>query len=171
MVLDVNPSEQMYTQAQVAAQHPMTGEVMLRGQMTDMSGTGSGGSSTTTMMGATSTMTGATSTMPMGQTTVPAMDQAGIRHLEVHICSASTGLVVQDARPTITVVDHAKGGMTDKVPVAVMQGIGAGVADLHYGNNVTLPAGHRYTVTVRRTANPRRSRSPVPAERDRPSPD
>jgi hypothetical protein len=125
MVLDVNPSEAMYTSAQVAAQHPKTGEVMLRGQMTEAS----------TMMGTTTTMGGGspstpmtTSTMPMGQTTVPGMSQANVRHLEVHICSASSGQVVQNARPTITVIDHSSGGMTDRVSVAVMEGIGSGVA-------------------------------------------
>ena len=34
------------------------------------------------------------------------------------------------------------------IPVAVMDGIGAGTADLHYGNNVPMPGGHRFTLTV-----------------------
>jgi hypothetical protein len=177
MVLDVNPTEAMYTPAQVAAQHPTTGEVMLQGQMNDMTGTGTSGSSPTTMMGSATTMTTSaantpthatmgsspmttTSTSPMGQspmtTATTAMghpsssDMAGAnaRHLEVHICARSTGKVVQNAPPKITVVDHASGGMTDHVSVAEMEGIGAGVADLHYGNNITMPAMHRYTVTV-----------------------
>jgi hypothetical protein len=29
-----------------------------------------------------------------------------------------------------------------------MQAIGAGRADLHYGNNVAMPHHHRYTITV-----------------------
>jgi len=41
--------------------------------------------------------------------------------------------------------------MTVKVPVVAMQGIGARAADLHYGNNVKLTAGHLYQVVV--TAN------------------
>ena len=76
------------------------------------------------------------------------MGGADVRHLEVHICSRSTGKVVQNAQPTITVVDHTSNGMADHVSVAEMQGIDAGVADLHYGNNITMPAMHRYTVTV-----------------------
>ena len=68
--------------------------------------------------------------------------------MEVHICSRATGKVVQNAQPAITVVDNTSKGMSDHVPVAEMEGIGAGVADLHYGNNVTMPAMHRYTVTV-----------------------
>lgn len=38
--------------------------------------------------------------------------------------------------------------MPMNVPVTVMEGIGAGTADLHYGNNVAMPGGQRFTVTV-----------------------
>jgi hypothetical protein len=37
-VLDVGPPEAMYTRDQVASQHPSSGEVMLGGAMTDVSG-------------------------------------------------------------------------------------------------------------------------------------
>ena len=30
----------------------------------------------------------------------------------------------------------------------MMEGIGEGVADLHYGNNVAMPARHRFVVIV-----------------------
>jgi len=30
----------------------------------------------------------------------------------------------------------------------VMEGIGSGTADLHYGNNAVMPLGHRFTITV-----------------------
>ena len=166
MVLDANASEAMYTQAQVAAQHPKTGEVMLRGQMNTMGGSGASNSTPTTMMGTATTMAATPmTTAPMGNssmntTTTSAMGNtsdtqmatgmggADVRHLEVHICSRSTGKVVQNAQPTITVVDHTSNDMADHVSVAEMEGIDAGVADLHYGNNVTMPAMHRYTVTV-----------------------
>ena len=95
-------------------------------------------------MATSTTATGTTSHTQMGGTAAN-----DVRHLEVHICSRSTGKVVQNAQPAITVVDHAKGGMTDHVSVAVMEGVGAGAADLHYGNEMTMPAGHRYTVNVR----------------------
>ncbi len=156
MVLNLGSSEAMYTPAQVAAQHLTSGEVMLRGQMTEISGAADAGSSTSTTMEPPTTIGGGsptTSTMPMGQTTVTGMTgssgASAARHLEVHICSVSTGQVVQDARPTITLADHSSGGMSDQVPVAVMEGVGQGAADLHYGNNITMPGGHRYTVTVR----------------------
>ena len=38
--------------------------------------------------------------------------------------------------------------MPIKVPVAEMQGVLSGAADLHYGNNVNLIGGHTYRVTV-----------------------
>ncbi|MBV8527439.1 MAG: hypothetical protein JOZ75_03910 [Candidatus Dormibacteraeota bacterium] len=40
VVLDVGPPEVMYSQDQVNSQHPTTGEVMLGGAMTDVSGAG-----------------------------------------------------------------------------------------------------------------------------------
>jgi hypothetical protein len=63
------------------------------------------------------------------------------RHLEVHICKTG-GQVVTGAHPTITV----NGAM---VPVAVMEGVGEGVADYHYGNNVNLKPGQKVTVVVK----------------------
>jgi hypothetical protein len=112
--LSIGMSEQMWTQAQVRAKHPTTGEVMLMGSM--------GGA------------------MSMG---------GAARHLEVHIISRADGKVVAGAHPTITAMDTTvKNGMAIKVPVAVMEGITAGAADLHYGNNVHLITGHTYKITV-----------------------
>lgn len=117
MVLDVGPQETMYTRAQVQAQHPTGGEVMLRGQMV-MAGMG------------------------------PSKDPAAARHLEVHICNLKTGQVVTDLSPKITLVDNTANNMTDDVPSAVMQGTTSSAADIHYGNNVTMPPGRQFTVTV-----------------------
>ena len=71
-----------------------------------------------------------------------------MRHLEVQICLRPGNTVITTANPTITVKDAASMGMATKVPVAVMQGVGAGTADLHYGNNVSMKPGHRYTIKV-----------------------
>ena len=68
------------------------------------------------------------------------MGSGSQRHLEVHICTPS-GKVVTGAHPAITV----NGAM---VPVAVMEGVGEGTADLHYGNNVNLEPGQKVTVVV-----------------------
>ena len=40
------------------------------------------------------------------------------------------------------------GRSTQMVPVAVMEGVGEGVADLHFGNNVQIRGGRAYTVRV-----------------------
>jgi hypothetical protein len=76
---------------------------------------------------------------------------SGNRHLEVHIHSRATGKVVTSATPTIGIRDESAMSsmkMLAAVPVVMMQGIGAGTADLHYGNNVKLTPGHRYQVVV-----------------------
>lgn len=73
------------------------------------------------------------------------------RHLEVHVVSRATGKVVTNLRPTIMLTDtSAMGGMamSEKVNAMAMQGIGEGIADLHYGDNVKLTAGHVYKVVV-----------------------
>jgi hypothetical protein len=71
----------------------------------------------------------------------------GEKHLEVHICTPR-GAVVKGVHPKIVVGDPASGQMAVAVPVAVMQGVTEGASDLHYGNNVSLAAGHKITVTV-----------------------
>jgi len=75
---------------------------------------------------------------------------AGNRHLEVQVESRATHTVLTVA-PTITLADaSAAGGMTmgGKLHVMAMYGIDEGRSDLHYGNNVSLEAGHRYEVVV-----------------------
>jgi hypothetical protein len=73
------------------------------------------------------------------------MSGSSQRHLEVHICTTA-GKVVTGAHPKIVVSDPKS--MTVTVPIATMEGIGEGVSDYHYGNNVELTAGHKITVTV-----------------------
>jgi hypothetical protein len=71
------------------------------------------------------------------------------RHLEIHIFARSTGQVVAGAHPTISAFDTSvNNAMMMKVPVAEMEGVTTGAADLHYGNNVDLVGGHVYRVTV-----------------------
>lgn len=126
MALDVGPREQMLAPGQSGQ-----GEVMLRGQMVDTPGSAMG-----------SGAMGSGQAMGSG---VMAED----RHLEVHICSKKTGKVVDNADPVITLTDDTTAGPPQSVPVAVMQGSGMGVGDLHYGNNVVMAAGHSFTVRVR----------------------
>lgn len=70
-----------------------------------------------------------------------------IRHLEVQICARDTRGVVTNANPRIVVEDTTRGRAV-RLPVSVMEGIGEGAADLHYGNNVAMAAGHRFVVVV-----------------------
>jgi hypothetical protein len=70
-----------------------------------------------------------------------------IRHLEVQICTRATRVVVTNANPRIVVVDRTKRKRL-VLPVPVMEGIGEGVADLHYGNNIAMPVKHRFFVAV-----------------------
>jgi hypothetical protein len=70
-----------------------------------------------------------------------------IRHLEVQICTRRTSAVVTHAKPRISVVDETT-GRTRKLPVAVMEDISVGAADLHYGNNIAMSPKHRYLVSV-----------------------
>jgi hypothetical protein len=75
----------------------------------------------------------------------------GTRHVEVHIHSRATGGIVKNVTPTMMIRDKtamAGMNMAVKVPVIAMQGVGQGVSDLHYGNNVPLKAGHTYVITV-----------------------
>lgn len=71
-----------------------------------------------------------------------------LHHLEVHICMRPTRAVVTKADPTIVLVDNTSRRKPYKLPVAVMEGIGEGRADLHYGNNVAMPHHHRFTIAV-----------------------
>jgi hypothetical protein len=70
-----------------------------------------------------------------------------VRHVEVQICAKGTRRVVTNASPKIVVRDLTTHRVVS-LPVAVMEGIGEGVADLHYGNNVAIPRRHRFVITV-----------------------
>jgi hypothetical protein len=80
-------------------------------------------------------------------TSAAALTGGSIRHLEVQICKRATRGVVTNANPKIVVDDTAKRTILT-LPVSVMEGIGEGAADLHYGNNVAMARTHRFIVTV-----------------------
>ena len=85
----------------------------------------------------------------MGMGSDMSMPSTSMHHLEVQICSKQTGAVIANAKPTITLADNSMGAMmAKKLPVAMMLGIGHGIEDFHYGNNVTMPSGHKLTVKV-----------------------
>jgi hypothetical protein len=83
-----------------------------------------------------------------GTMTGPAMLVGGpARHLEIQICAQASRDVVTTANPKIVVDDTTKKKAVT-LPVAVMEDITVGDADLHYGNNIALPARHRFVVIV-----------------------
>jgi hypothetical protein len=119
LTLVVGPQEPMYTQAQVKAQHPKTGEVVIGGSM-----------------GASHAMT---------------MEGGATRHLEVQVLSRATGKPATGVTPALTLTAQAammSPARTSMLEVMAMQGIGKGMSDLHFGNNVQLSAGRDYRVTV-----------------------
>lgn len=119
-ILSLGPEETMYSPRQVRRTHPKQGEMMLAGRMqgSAMNGMKAG------------------SAMP---------DMTAMKHLEVHICSRNGRKVVTGPSPSIVMTS---GRSTHAVPVAVMEGIGEGVSDLHFGNNVRIQSGHAYAVKV-----------------------
>lgn len=132
MVLDVGPPQPMYTKKQAAAQSPTSGEIMLGGTMMNEQDMGD--------------MSGDMGGMDMGDSAAPA--SSDVKHLVVRICHRDEGEVVTDATPEIHVTDVTTGGEDTEVPVAKMQGIGEGPDDIHYGNDTTMPSGHRFAVEV-----------------------
>lgn len=87
-----------------------------------------------------------------GSASMGSMPMGGVNHhLEVRIVRRANGRVVTNAKPAISLTDTTPMGgmgMTEKVDAMAMQGVGEGVADLHYGDNVKLSAGHTYRVAV-----------------------
>ena len=71
-----------------------------------------------------------------------AMDMPGMplaHHVEVTVKDLKSGAAVADQPVTLQVTDAAK--QAANIPVATMYGVEKGVADTHFGNNATLPAG------------------------------
>ena len=86
--------------------------------------------------------------MLRGKMTTPAMLTGGpLHHLEVQICTRWAHAVVTNAHPKIVLRD-LNTGKAVSLPVSVMEGIGQGVADLHYGNNVAMHRRHRFMISA-----------------------
>lgn len=122
-ILSLGPQATMYSPQQVRRTHPMHGEVMLAGKMQGSAMKGMGG------MNSGGAMAGMTA----------------MKHLEVHICSRKGRKVVMAPSPSIVMTS---GRSMQTIPVATMEGVGEGVSDLHFGNNVRIQGGHAYAVKV-----------------------
>jgi hypothetical protein len=118
LVLQIGPTETMYTAAEAKAKHPTSGEIMQSGKMT-------GG-------------------MPgMGHAMADMTPMPDLRHVELHVYARDTSKPVSDARVAITLMGADR--KRRAVSIARMYGVEEGLGDVHYGNNMALPAG-AYTV-------------------------
>jgi hypothetical protein len=142
LVATAGPLEATFTKAQVAEQHPDTGEMMISGEMMGEPGMPMKGGSGSGMSSQGPTETG------VGGTPDNAAISGAFRHVEVHICGRASGLVVQNASPAISLTDTSGSGVTQQLPIAVMQGVHSGMADMHYGNNARMIQGHHYSLDV-----------------------
>ncbi len=123
MVLAVGDPEAMYTQEEVDANSPMSGELMVAGTMMDPGTAG----------------------MPDGG--MMSGDAANTRHVEVAICDLATGATVTGA--DVTMMVGVDGADAQAMPVAEMRGLDDPATQTHYGNNVPMTAGaHMVTFTV-----------------------
>jgi len=113
LVLQIGPTETMYTATEARMRHPTSGEIMVGGQMTDE------------IVGMAHRSNGK-----------PDPDR---RHVELHVYSRATGKIVVEAHVTIAVAGTDKKSLS--LPIARMYGIDEGPDDMHYGNNVVLRPG------------------------------
>ena len=81
--------------------------------------------------------------------------QPWTRHVEAHVYSRSTGEVALDVMPTFEINDRTTGRITTFESTA-MQDVIIGLPDRHFGNNVIIPPGHPFTLTVTIAGQPLR---------------
>jgi hypothetical protein len=115
MVLAVGDREAMYTQDEVDANSPMSGELMVAGTMMDPGTSGASGGGM---------MSGA---------------NGGTRHVEVAICDLTTGSTVNGA--DVTMMVGVGGAVPQPMPVAEMRGLDEPTTQTHYGNNIPMGSG------------------------------
>jgi hypothetical protein len=126
MVASSGHFERAHTPSQVAVQRPTSGEVMINGRM----------AGSTESLGSMSMSSGSL----MGSGSI-------MRHVEVHICSKANGKPATGVVPTIEIQDYSQPNSTmAPMQVAEMTGLDVNAADTHYGNNIGLVPGHRYSV-------------------------
>jgi hypothetical protein len=69
------------------------------------------------------------------------------RHLEVHVHDKATGTVLSTPMPMVALTDQATGKSRYVSALTLMYNVKVGPQDLHFGQNLHLPAG-KYTLTV-----------------------
>ena len=85
--------------------------------------------------------------MPVPQMVTTDQGQPVNHHLEVAIADKTTGAVISNTLPAITIRNQTTGASRDLTAPAAMYDVTKGPTDLHYGNNVYLPDG-TYTIIV-----------------------
>jgi len=70
-----------------------------------------------------------------------------VRHIEAHIYDRATGLPDLDVHPAIVVTNHTTGDRIE-VPATLMQDVGIGAIDAHFGNNVRVTGDSDLTLTI-----------------------
>jgi hypothetical protein len=110
VVANVLPGEEMFTPAQMAADHPTEGEAVIDGPAN-----------------------------PLGD---------DVRHVEAHIYDRTTGKPLADLHPVIVLVNHTTGTRTEISPT-LMQDVKIGALDVHYGNNVVVPADSDLSLSIK----------------------
>ena len=128
------PLEATYTPAQVASQHPVSGEMMLAGHMVDVPGMPMGGAPSMHR--------------PPAGIARPGPGPGSYRHIEVHICDRASGMAILQASPHLSLIDRSRHDIAQSIPIAMMQGVHSGIGDIHYGNNAHMDTGHRYMLDV-----------------------
>ncbi|MEI6701894.1 MAG: hypothetical protein WCL38_09080 [Actinomycetota bacterium] len=71
-----------------------------------------------------------------------------MQHVEVHICSRATGKAIGGAMPTMTFSEVGSNSMPTDMSVTEMTSLDGNAADIHYGNNITMMMGSKYSFRV-----------------------
>jgi hypothetical protein len=70
-----------------------------------------------------------------------------VRHVEAHIYDRITGNPLSNLSPVIVVLNRTSGVRTN-VPPTLMQDVNIGAADIHYGNNISVPGDSDLSLSV-----------------------
>ncbi len=85
--------------------------------------------------------------MPMAMMAMTDQGQSVNRHVEVHVYDKGAGAVLSTPMPMIAITDQTSGTSRELHSVALMYDVKLGPQDLHFGQNLYLPAG-TYAVKV-----------------------
>ncbi|MCU1401123.1 MAG: hypothetical protein JWN62_4232 [Acidimicrobiales bacterium] len=70
-----------------------------------------------------------------------------VRHVEAHIYDRTTGMPLSNVKPSINILNRSTGERIAVTPT-LMQDVGIGALDIHYGNNVAVAGDSDLTLTI-----------------------